>query len=252
MPRLAERFPPGWKRSRSPLVDHLYSLRVGRDSSGTRVRHFNLLYSDAVRVGRSLNLEDVLRTLESDLQMFVAMMTPSRLFVHAGVVGWRGRAILFPGRSFSGKTTLVSAMLRAGAAYYSDEYAVLDSRGRVHPFARPLTVRESAEGSERRVPVEDLGVSIGRKPMPVGFIVQSPFKKGASWRPRRLSPGQAIMSLLANTVAARLRPRFALSTLARAAADVAAIQSFRGEAESAASSILRELDNEESASTERT
>ncbi len=252
MPRLAKTFPPGWKRARSPLVDHLYSLRIGSDGPGARVRQFNLLYSDAVRVGRSLNLEDVLRTLESDLQMFVAMMTPSRLFVHAGVVGWHGRAILFPGRSFMGKTTLVSAMLKAGAVYYSDEYAVLDSRGRVHPFARPLSVRESAEGRDRRVPVEDLGVSIGRKPMPVGLVVQSQFKKGATWRPRRLLPGQAIMSLLANTVAARLRPQFALSTLARAAADVAAIASWRGEAESVVASILRELENEESASTERT
>jgi hypothetical protein len=31
----------------------------------------------------------------------------------------------------------VAELVRAGATYYSDEFAVLDSRGRVHPFPRP-------------------------------------------------------------------------------------------------------------------
>ena len=51
----------------------------------------------------------------------------------AGVVGWENRAIVMPGASFAGKTTLVRAWLEAGATYYSDEFAVLDRAGRVHP-----------------------------------------------------------------------------------------------------------------------
>ena len=68
-----------------------------------------------------MNLDEVIRALQTDLQLFVATEALSRLFVHAGVVGWRGRAILVPGTSFSGKTTLVAAMVQAGASYYSDE-----------------------------------------------------------------------------------------------------------------------------------
>ena len=72
----------------------------------------------------------------------IAEVARNRVFVHAGVVGWKGRAIVIPGRSYSGKSTLVSELIRAGAAYYSDEYAVFDSRGRVYPFAKPLEMRD--------------------------------------------------------------------------------------------------------------
>jgi uridine kinase len=41
--------------------------------------------------------------------------------------------IAIPGRSFSGKTSLVTALVRAGAVYYSDEFAVIDRDGLVRP-----------------------------------------------------------------------------------------------------------------------
>jgi hypothetical protein len=63
-------------------------------------------------------------------------------FLYAGVVAWQGHAIVFPGRSLSGKTTLVREMLRLGATYYSDEFAVVDNSGLVHSFPRPLGIRE--------------------------------------------------------------------------------------------------------------
>ena len=126
---LAKALPPGWKPSTSPLVDYLYSLRIGGTNGKSRIRRYNLLYSDSRRVARSLNLQQVMQGLESDLQITVALQAKNRLFVHAGVVGWRNRAILIPGRSFSGKSTLVEALVRAGASYYSDEFAVLDAKG---------------------------------------------------------------------------------------------------------------------------
>ena len=55
---------------------------------------------------------------------------------HAGVVGWRGRAIVIPGRSHAGKSTLVAELVRRGAVYYCDEFAVLHETGRVHPYRR--------------------------------------------------------------------------------------------------------------------
>ena len=87
------------------------------------------------------------RALAAHAEPLVAERAPNHLFVHAGVVGWEGRAIVMPGASFAGKTTLVQAWLEAGATYYSDEFAVLDRAGRVHPFARPLTIRD---GNDRR------------------------------------------------------------------------------------------------------
>jgi serine kinase of HPr protein (carbohydrate metabolism regulator) len=66
----------------------------------------------------------------------IAVRARSALFVHAGVVAWRGRAVLIPGASNAGKSTLVAELVRRGATYYSDEYAAIDAAGRVHPYAR--------------------------------------------------------------------------------------------------------------------
>src|SRR5438552_15631793 len=139
--RLPDHLPPGWKPANSPVVDRLYSLRAATAGRSTAVRNYNLLYAGAARLARTKALEELFEPLESDLQMFVAEWARRRVFVHAGVVGWRGQAIVIPGPSLSGKTTLVVALVRAGATYYSDEYAVFDAQGRVHPYPRLLSIR---------------------------------------------------------------------------------------------------------------
>ena len=68
------------------------------------------------------------------------------IFIHAGVVAQDGVAIALPGVSFAGKTTLVSALVRAGAVYYSDEFAVIDKRGVVNPYPKALSVRAGPGG----------------------------------------------------------------------------------------------------------
>src|SRR5919198_2175039 len=138
LPGLADRFPPGSRPTTSPLVDRLYSLWLGERRGS--VRGFHLLYAGVARRARTTSVEEALEALESDLRLSVAAAARRRVFVHAGVVGWRGRAIVLPGRSCSGKTTLVAELLRAGATYLSDEFAVIDGRGRVHPFAKPLSI----------------------------------------------------------------------------------------------------------------
>src|SRR5438477_263298 len=72
------------------------------------------------------------------------------------------------GCSLSGKTTLVREMLRLGATYYSDEFAVVDDSGLVHPFARPLGIREDFFPAQTNYTAENLGASTGVKPLPLG------------------------------------------------------------------------------------
>jgi hypothetical protein len=156
-------------------------------------------------------------------------------------VGWRGRAIVVPGRSRSGKTTLVAALVRAGALYLSDEFAVLDGRGRVHPFAKPLSIR-GAGGCDRHARsrrVEELGGVRGTEPLPVGLVVLTEHRPGASWRPALLTRGQAVLEMLAHTVPARLRPEASLASLERAVARAVVVKGERGEAEDLAAELLR-------------
>lgn len=243
LPSLLDRLPPGWQPATSPVVERLYSLVVGGPGSRPNIRRFNLLYADHLRLARAAELDPLLDTFESDVQLSVAEVAPDRLFVHAGVVGWQGRAILIPGRSFSGKTTLVAELVRAGATYYSDEYAVLDRRGWVHPYPRPLTIREPGTPKPAKWPVEALGGTVGEAPLPVGLVAVSTYRAGARWRPRRLSPGQGALALLANTVSARRQPAVMLAMLQRVMAQALALKSQRGEAQEVVSSLFRALDD---------
>lgn len=239
--RLQRHLPPGWKPSSSPVVERLYSLIVGGPSSRPNVRRLNLLYGDTTRLARSADIDEVLETFESDLRLFVAEAARRRLFVHAGVVGWRGRAILIPGESMSGKTSLVLELVRAGATYYSDEYAVLDEQGRVHPFPKTLSIRENSLYKQTEYPVETFGGRRGVKPLPVGLVLVSPYRAGAEWRPQPVSAGQGILELLSHTISARRQPEKALAVLQRALADASIIKGARGEAHQVAGSILERM-----------
>lgn len=239
---VARRLPPGWRPSASPGVARLYSFIAGGAGGGRGVRRFHLLYAGAELIARSLDREAVFDRFESDLQLYVAERAPRRVFVHAGVVGWKGRAVVIPGRSMSGKTTLVTELVRAGADYYSDEYAVLDPWGRVHPYARPLAVREGAGLRRTRRHAEEFGGRVGEVPLPAGLVVVSRYEPGESWRPRRLTPGEGVLELLSNTVPARRTPARVLSVLTKAAAGAGALAGPRGEAAAAAEAILRSLE----------
>jgi hypothetical protein len=246
--RLPQHLPPGWTLSRSPLVERLYSVFIGgvgpqqRQQQRGGVRRFHLLYRDITRLYRTLDEEQIWAALESDLRLYVAERAERRLFVHAGVVGWRGRAILVPGRSYSGKTTLVAEMVRMGATYYSDEYAILDESGRVHPFAKPLSIREEGTAKQTDHPVEAFGGKSGVSPLPVALVICGGFKRGAAWRPRQLSAGEGLLEMLANTVAARRLPERALSTLQRVTTHARVLKGARGEAKDVAGEILKILE----------
>jgi hypothetical protein len=236
--RLPPHLPPGFKPLAVPVVKYLYSLRVARNGRRQGGRRPHRLYTGPNLTSSATDLEQTLDDLAATLDFAVSVSAQRHLFVHAGVVGWRGRAILIPGRSGSGKTTLVAALVRGGATYYSDEFAVLDANGRVHPYARRLALRKPGMGSVRRCPVEELGGRAGRRPLPVGLIAVTEHRPGGRWRPRALSRGQALLALLDNTVLARHRPEAALHTLRRAVGSARAIRSRRSEAAEVVASLL--------------
>ncbi len=239
--RLPPLLPPGWTPAGSADVKRLYSIIGGGPGDRPGVRRFSMLYANTVRVSRTTRLDEMLAHLESEVALYVAERARRRIFVHAGVVGWEGKAILLPGRTLSGKTSLVAALLRAGAAYYSDEYAVLDERGRVHPYLRPLSIRREEGALPTKHPAAAFGAKSGSKPIPVGLVAITNYKAGSGFRPRRMSEGRGVLELLANTGPARRRPKTAFATLGRAVRDVPILKGVRGEADDAAKALLERL-----------
>lgn len=232
--RAAGRLPPGSLPARD-VPSLRYSLHAAREGRPYRLR------TGGRTVARAAALDDLLDALESRLHFDVAVRAEQRLFVHAGVVGLDGRTLLLPGRSRSGKTTLVRELVRAGAVYFSDEYAVVDERGRVHPYPKPLSVRVRGTAARRRVTPGGLGAEVGAEPWPVGLVAAVAHRPGARWDPRALSPGEAVLALLDNTVRARSRPGPALRTLAAAVRGVPALAGPRGGARPAAAALLEVL-----------
>jgi hypothetical protein len=214
----------------------VYSVRGGGQVAGSHVRRFNLVYSGVMPCARTLDAQHAFEIFESVVRFDVATLAKQYTFVHAGVVGWRGRAIVIPGASTHGKSTLVEALVRAGATYYSDEFASIDDIGRAHPFTKPLSFRLEAGGT-RRVPPAELG-AVGETPLPVGMVVPTWFQSGTEWQPRRLDPGEALLALFGHAVRARLAPAETMKTLARVVEQSVTLYGSRGEAFGTARRLL--------------
>ncbi len=239
---LRPRLPPRRRTSRKAVTKNLYSFVLGGENPRRGTREFHLLYGGGVQLLRTGDLALALERFENEMQLVVAAYAPRQVFIHAGVVGWRGRAIIVPGKSHTGKTTLVRSLLRLGATYYSDEFAVVDADGRIHPYGNRLSLRGAAGQPPERVTARSLRAELGREPLKTGLIVCTAFDAAATWTPRAMTPGESALELLANTVPARLRPEAALQAVGRVASDAIAVHGVRGEADAVASQLLVILD----------
>jgi hypothetical protein len=230
--------PLGWEEIASPEADVLYSLYLAPLSQKPILNAEHLLYANAELIARDNTSARVLRKFAEHSRLLTTLYAKDRLFVHAGVVGWYGHAILIPGRSLTGKTTLVKALVEAGAVYYSDEFAVLDREGYTHPYPLSLSIR-TPDGTATKASVTTIGGQVGREPLPVKLIVITEYADGTQWQPRTLSPSRAMLALMDNTVAARREPQFSMPILRAAALRATTIQSARGDADSIVPELLR-------------
>ena len=220
--------PPGASITAPEAAASIYSLVAANGSY--------VLHADGRRVAESAALDEILDHLESALHFRVAVEARTRLFVHAGVVGWNDGAIVIPGRTHAGKSSLVAALVRAGATYYADEYALLDEEGLVYPFARALGIRDDT-GRRRRVDPRAIG-DVGDGPLPVSRVIVTRHVAGAEWCAEPISPGETVLALLDNTLAARSRPADALRILTAVARRARGFRGERGDARAAVEQIL--------------
>jgi hypothetical protein len=234
---IVEGLPPGLQRNHVPDVDMLYSVIVPDAQTTNGAALIGGAYANAVALTRSPNFGSIAKAVEQHLILYLAEFAKSRIFIHAGVVGWHGRAVLIPGRSFSGKSTLVNALLRAGATYYSDEFALVDRAGRIHPYPRPINLR--ADTGLRQIDLADLAAGTGAAPLRAGLILLTHHQRGANWRPRRASAGEAMVSILTNTASARRNPGRALRTIGLMLAGARVLRGPRGEADATVGRLLR-------------
>ncbi len=223
--------PPAWEDDATGTGN--WDFRMSRDKDG----RYELYHVD--RVIAAGPADEVLEGFEHMVRLRFATSSPTHFFLHAGAVAHRGLGIVIPGASFSGKTTLVAALVLAGAVYYTDENAVLDDRGLLHPYPKPLGVREvPGDRTQTSQTVDELGGVGGTMPVPVKLVVASEYRPGAVWEPSTLSPADTILTLMQHTVGGLDRPAESMQAMHRAAEGVSALKGERGDADAVAEDLM--------------
>jgi len=196
---------------------------------------------DAYAGGRLIASNDrlpvVFGLLQNLIDERVVSCQPDTVAVHSGVVAWNGRVVLLPGASRAGKTTLVMELLKRGAVYYSDEYALLDSVGRVHPYPRALMLRDD-DGWPRPTLPSEWNAATADSPAPVRLIVSAEWVSGKQWTMRPIPQSEALLLLLRNTPQEMASAPEMLRRVQRAVSNAACYAGVRGEAGDAASHVI--------------
>lgn len=238
---LSKELPYKSVQTKAATVERMFSVLPTSDQSSEKGSFH--LYWDHMLFSQKLSLDGLVENLRGIAQVAIAELSTRRLFIHSGVVGWQGKGILIPGETHSGKSTLVAELVKMGASYYSDEFALLDEQGYVSPYAKPLSLRDSKSQQQRDIPIESIAGKQGVEKLPVGLVVVSNFQKGAAWKPSTVSPGVGLLHLLESTHSARRDPARAMRLIKKATNNARVIMSPRGEAEQAALKILNEIPN---------
>lgn len=119
-------------------------VRIGRAPLRPWRRHARLLV-DGAPVMHPLAAGLAVPMLEWAMNWVVASRAHRHLLIHAAVAARDGRALLLPGASGAGKTTLCALLVARGWRLLSDEFAVIDpARGRCVPMPRPPSFKNDA------------------------------------------------------------------------------------------------------------
>lgn len=177
-------------------------------------------------------------TVERMLHLYLAFHAVGAVYIHAGAVLIGGRALILPGRSYSGKSSLCQELVRHGAQLLSDEYAIIDGQAQIHAFPRPVSLR-TAQGDIRQECTE-FGYP-GPGPWPIAACAFLRYQAGANFSPTIVPAGTSILEMMRFTVSATKNPHTVLATLAALSQSIVSWEGDRGEAKACATSLLKLL-----------
>jgi HprK-related kinase A len=138
------------KRFLQDFGDILHYFKAARPDSdqdnGTSfqvsIDHLSTITDGNRIIYQSPNYRYILEYLEYEIYNLLIDKLTNYYLIHAGVVSYHNKAILFPAQSGSGKTTLIAGLLKNGFRYLTDEIAVIEPQTLlVYPFLKPLNIK---------------------------------------------------------------------------------------------------------------
>lgn len=201
------------------LVDEVLGAFKKKQASGASSADLGVYLVEGTRVvygeevlARSNHVTFVLNMLLWHINSEAIRRTNDFLLVHAGAMATPdGVGVVLPAPSGAGKTTLVAGLIRAGFDYLSDEAAVIDPAGTLHPYPKALTLKDQAifrwfpdlahtSGVEvrRHLRPDEIRPGSTGKPCPIGFVIAFRFVEGAPTELLPLSPEEGARELARN------------------------------------------------------
>jgi hypothetical protein len=221
----------------APGLPPLYSIVEHRSASD----RYHLLYGEGTMFSSDV-LEDLMAQFFWHVNTQTIRSSHDFLLIHAGSVSTpAGDGVLLPARSGGGKTTLVTALVRAGFSYLSDEGGAVDPVSRkLYPYHRALTLKEghakvfpelygsvngsSGFGGQKWIHPADIRPGAVGVPCRIRFVIAHQYQPEATTHVIPITPAQAAMELLTNSLNL---PRYRSRALPLVADVVRRARSFR-------------------------
>jgi hypothetical protein len=146
--------------------------------------------------------------------------------------------VLLPGRSRSGKSTLVKELLALGAQLVTDEHVRLTRKGAVASADAALHLRADV----RPEVLKRYVTWFAQGHLPIGLVAFLQYRRGARWKPVPMRGAMTVASALAHCLEATGAAARSLATLTEALCGAQGVASERGEAAATAESLLQLAD----------
>ena len=131
---------------------HVFIVRRHRNVESAPVS----LYRDGEAVLRRVPEDLAFAQLAWEVNRGVVEEAGNRLLLHAAAAERDGRIVILAGPEGSGKSTLVSALVRSGLRYVTDETVAVElAAGTIGPYPKPISLRET-EHCQRLVPANEI------------------------------------------------------------------------------------------------
>jgi hypothetical protein len=203
------------------LIKAVFGRLVAPDISSAASRRYRIerlddvtfTVSDGSDVVNVRGPDSLLLHIDQELILALQYLRPDLFFVHAAVLGWRGRAVVVAAPSGTGKSTLAYASVMCGLDYLSDELAPIELPSLTvrrypravclkanHPFSNTLPRAALCAGDRIYVPVESLTDAVTPDSVTLGACIFLRRERRQSLRLHRISAASAAARLLENAL----------------------------------------------------